>query len=162
MGFLVYPEKWMSASTKSYLRIRQFQDYSPFHSVTSTSRYRTKIFWQTNRGEVDCWGQCGKFLPPQTRWWLCNVDRKATVLLKQQGVTGWRSGCEGKGQGTEKICGQWLHPLNQAWRATGGDTSTKHQLFRYQARPWLKSKETSLLSSSAQNTLVLALLYRGE
>lgn len=63
MGFLVYPEKWMSASTKSYLRIRQFQDYSPLPSVTSTSRYRTKIFRQTNWGEVDCWGECGKFLP---------------------------------------------------------------------------------------------------
>lgn len=33
MGFLVYPEKWMSTSIKSYTRMRQFQDYSPLFTL---------------------------------------------------------------------------------------------------------------------------------
>lgn len=39
------------------------QDSSPFLSVTSTSRYRTQIVLQTNLCGVDCWSECGNFLP---------------------------------------------------------------------------------------------------
>lgn len=36
------------------------------------------------------------------RWWLCNVGRKARVLLKQRGVTAGGVAVKGKDRGQKK------------------------------------------------------------
>ena len=92
------------------------------------------------------------------------MDKKATVLLKQGGVTRCRSGCEGGKDMRQKK----LWPMTASTKFRHGQlqeerTAQNISFSGTTVMAMTQSKETSsLLSSSAQNTLAQALLYKWE
>lgn len=176
MGFLVYPEKngrlhepratWELSNSKitAHCILWQVQgDTEPrfFFFFANKLMWSGLLEWMSKRSPPAFSGRgkklgggCAKWPKKRQCCWNKGVSLVAGVAVR------------GEGYGTEKKnnCGQWLHPLNSGTHSHGRGEQCKTSASQVpQSQPWLKSKETSsLLSSSAQNTLAQALLYKRE
>lgn len=129
----------MSTSIKSSSRIRQFQDYTALFTL-----------WQVRVGTEQ--RSSGKQI--EVKWIAgVNMETFSLCLLRQRHKTSgggcatwtekrqccWNNGVslaggvavKGKDRGQGKTVASDCNHYIQAWTATGGDTSTKHQLLRY-------------------------------